>query len=176
MQKVRRIAISVFLLFHLVAITCWSIPLESPLLTAYRDLVRPYMLWSGLFQHWDMFAPEPLNVNAYVEGRVTFDDAHTVTWTFPRMENLSLLDRYFQERYRKFTLDNLMQDANSALWPDAARHLARMNNKGGSQPVVVILIRSWSEIQPPGKDGAFRAAPWKSAGFFIYLVQPKDLK
>ena len=25
-----------------------------------------------------MFAPEPLNVNAYVEGRVTFDDGHTV--------------------------------------------------------------------------------------------------
>jgi hypothetical protein len=174
MGEIKRLATSAFVLFHVLAITCWSVPLDSPLLTKCRNLVGPYMLWSGLFQRWDMFAPDPLKVNSYVEARVTFEDGHSVTWSFPRMDQLGFADRYFQERYRKYATEYLV--ANAGLWPDAARRIARLNNQGPSRPAVVILIRRWSEIKPPDKNGEFRAAPWQGAGFFVYVVTRDDLK
>jgi hypothetical protein len=37
------------LVFHLLAIACWCVPIDSPLIPLCRNLVRPYFLWAGLF-------------------------------------------------------------------------------------------------------------------------------
>jgi hypothetical protein len=175
LQNAKRIAISAFVLFHLLAITCWSIPLNSPLIAAFRDAVRPYFLWSGLFQGWDMFAPSPRNFNGYIEAVVIYKDGQTRTWTLPRMEHLSLTERYYKERYRKFS-ENLRDDTNSALWPDAARYIARLNNQVSDPPTIVLLARYWSEIPPPRSDGSYHAEPWHARIFYEYSVKPEDLK
>lgn len=174
-QTLKHIAINTFLLFHIVAITCWSIPLASPLIANFRDLVRPYMLWSGLFQGWDMFAPSPRNVNSYIEAVVIFKDGRTQTWKFPRLEKLGFLQREFKERYRKFS-ENAQNDANSALWPDMARHIAGLHRSASDPPTIVILVRHWSEIKPPSAGGSYRPEPWHANIFFEYNVTPRDLQ
>jgi len=58
-QRAKYIAVNVFLIFHILAIACWCLPIDSPLIPLCRNLVRPYFLWAGLFQSWDMFAPVP---------------------------------------------------------------------------------------------------------------------
>src|SRR5262249_53001901 len=122
----RRTAINVFLMFHMASIACWCVPEASPLVSAYRSLIRPYFLWSGLFQAWDMFAPSPKATNSYIEAVVLYDGGDTRNWSFPRMEQLSLNERYCKERYRKF-VENLEKDSDSPLWPDAARFIARLH-------------------------------------------------
>jgi hypothetical protein len=173
-EKIKHIAISGFLVFHIFAITCWCIPLDSPLIANFRDVIRPYMLWSGLFQGWDMFAPSPRNVNSYVEGIVIYKNGLTHTWKFPRMEKLGFPECDFKERYRKFA-ENIQNDANSALWPDIARRIARMNNNASNPPALVLLVRYWSEIKPPGPGAAYHAGPWHANIFFEYTVKPNDL-
>ena len=170
----KRIAISAFLLFHIIAITCWCIPLDSPLVREIRDVVRPYMFWSGLFQSWDPFAPSPKSVNIYVEAVVIFEDGRTRTFKFPRMEQLSLAQRYYKERYRKFA-ENFAQDSYSALWPDVARYVARMNKNNSNPPEIVMLIRYWSDIAPQA-DGSYHPGPERARIFFRYDVKPEDLK
>jgi hypothetical protein len=169
----KRVAISAFLLFHLVAITCWCVPLDSPLIVACRNVIRPYFLWSGLFQSWDPFAPMPRTINSYLEAIVIYKDGAVRTWKFPRMEQLSLAERYFKERYRKYE-DNLGEDANAALWPDAARYVARLNNDTSNPPQIVMLIRHRSDIVPA--NGSSRLEPWHAQIFYEYNVQPADLK
>jgi hypothetical protein len=173
LQGMKRVAISAFLLFHIVAITCWCIPLDSPLIANFRDLVRPYMLWSGLFQGWDMFAPSPRNINSYLQAVVISKDGRTQTWKFPRMEHLGFGQRQFKERYRKFA-ENVQKDANSALWPDVARHIARLNNPS-APPAIVLLVRYWSEIKPPSAGGPYHPEPWHAHIFFEYNVKPQDI-
>jgi len=175
LQKIKHIAISVFLLFHIVAITCWCIPLESPLIDNLRGLVRPYMLWSGLFQGWDMFAPSPRNINSYLEAVVIFKNGRTQTWKFPRMEKLGFAEHGYKERYRKFA-ENVQNDANSALWPDVARRIARMHNSPSEPPAIVLLIRYWSEIKPPAGSAPYHPEPWRANIFFEYNVKPQDLR
>jgi len=132
------------------------------------------MLWSGLFQSWDMFAPAPKSVNAYIQGVVITRDGRIHTWKFPRMEQLSLTQRYFKERYRKF-VENLQDEKNSAVWPDVSRHLARLYNDPSNPPEIVMLVRYWSDIVPQ-PDGSYRPQPERARIFFEYRLKPEDLK
>ncbi|HLX46628.1 MAG TPA: hypothetical protein VKR43_24435 [Bryobacteraceae bacterium] len=171
--RVTRAAINAFLIFHLVGIICWSMPLTNPLLTAGRNLIRPYFLWAGLFQSWDMFSPTPRAINSYIEAIVLYKDGTTKNWVFPRMDRLSLTERYFKERYRKFA-ENLFEDTNSALWPDAARRIARLNATGQSEPAMVFLVRYSSPIVPQNEPHL--PAAWDSQVFYAYTVEPGDVK
>jgi hypothetical protein len=169
-----RVLINVFLLFHLIAIVSWSMPLSSPLLEAFRGLIKPYMLWSGLFQSWDTFAPTPKSQNDYIQGVVITRDGHTHNWPFPRMEQLGFLDRYTKERYRKFT-EYLPDDKNSALRPDVAMHLAGFYQDRNNPPEFVILVRYWSDIEPHA-GSSNSGEPERGRIFFEYTVTPADLK
>jgi hypothetical protein len=172
-----RIGLSAFVAFHLFCIVFWCIPIDSPLIVRFRESVKPYVLWTGLFQKWDMFAPDPSKLNNYVGAILTYRDGRTAEWDFPRMENLGYVDRYFKERYRKYANDNLRIDARSALWPDAARYVARLNAADpANPPVEVALVRHWSEVPPPGAHGEPPPSPWNQYVFFRYPVQPGDLK
>jgi len=61
------------------------------------------------------------------------------------------------------------------LWPDAARRVARLNNRASNPPKTVMLVFRWSEIIPRS-DGAYDRGPWGVNVFFRYDVQPEDLK
>jgi hypothetical protein len=132
------------------------------------------MLWSGLFQAWDMFAPSPRSVNAHVEAAVILRDGRIRTWKFPRMEQLSLVERSYKERYRKF-VESVQADSYKALWPDVARYIARANNNPTDPPELVMLIRYWSDIVP-STDARYHPAPQRARIFFQYDVQPGDLR
>lgn len=173
--RARRAVISAFLLFHIVAITFWCIPLDTALIQAFRGAIRPYMLWSELFQAWDMFAPNPLGLNSYLDAVVKFRDGKSSTWSFPRMENLPIAERYSKERYRKFA-EYVRLDKDSLLWPDCARYIARLNNNPTNPPVEVSLVRNWSDIPPEAPDGSYHPGLWFRYVFFHLPVQPTDLR
>jgi len=172
--RARRIAINVFLLFHIVGIALWCIPLDTPLIPAFRNLLRPYFLWSGLFQSWDMFAPSPKAENSYVEAVVIYKDRSGVRWAFPRMEQLSLTNRMFEERYRKF-VEVIQQEPYERLLPDVARRIARMNSTPQKPESTVVLIRSKSAIGRRA-DGTYDPQPWEQRVFYGYGVKPEDLR
>jgi hypothetical protein len=173
-QKAARLASSIFLLFHIAAITVWCTPSDSALIVACSEFIRPYMVWSGLFQSWDTFAPNPKSANSYVVASVITKDGHVHPWNFPRMEQLSFTERYYKERYRKFA-ENLQADNNAAMWPDVARHLARLYASPANPPEIVLLIRYWSDIPPPG-NGLYHSQAPRGNIFFEYRVKPEDLQ
>lgn len=90
------------------------------------------------------------------------------------MEQLSLSQRYSKERYRKF-VENLPEDKNSALWPDAARYLARLYNNPANPPEIVLLIRYWTAIAPQAKEPPDPTQE-RAHIFFEYHLKPEDLK
>jgi hypothetical protein len=121
-----------------------------------------------------MFSPAPKEINAYLEAEIIYRDGTSELWTFPRMEQLSLTERTFKERYRKYE-ESLERDANFPLWPDAARHIARDHSRGGKQAARVVLVVRWTEILLPGPQG-YAQTPWSANAFYTYDVQPGDLK
>ena len=53
LKKWQYVAINAFLVFHILAISCWCLPISNPFILACRSAVRPYFVWSGLFQSWE---------------------------------------------------------------------------------------------------------------------------
>jgi hypothetical protein len=170
----KHIAINAFLVFHILAIACWCLPVDSALVSLCKERVRPYFLWSGLFQSWDMFSPIPKSANTYIEATIVYQDRSRSTWTFPRMERLSLAERCFKERYRKFG-ENLSRDENDALLPDAARQIARLNSIPSRPAKTIILIQKWSFIVPR-TDASYVPEPWDQHILYGYGVRPEDLQ
>jgi len=170
-ETLRRGAISVFILFHLIAITCMALPANFSALNTVRELVQPYMLWIGLFQTWDMFGPDPRATNSYVKAVVITQGHHMNVWAFPRMEELSFAEKYRKERYRKF-LDVLPEPQNAPLWPDVAKHVAAQFSNQNDPPDKVLLIEFQSDIHP----GAAQESTPRPNVFYDDYVQPGDLR
>jgi hypothetical protein len=137
-----------------------------------RHVIAPYMVWSGLTQGWALFAPDPQYINVYLEAQITYRDGQKKIWKFPMPQDYGYYRRYFMERERKWSSDNLRLDSNAFLWPDAARYVARVNRDPNNPPVSVALIRHWSFIAPP-RSG--KSEPWNQYTFFTYSVLPGDL-
>jgi hypothetical protein len=169
----RQAAISIFIMFHLIAITSWAVPWNFSAVRDVKELVRPYMAWSGLYQSWDMFAPDPRAINSYVKAVVITQDRHMKVWTFPRMEELSFGERYQEERYRKFA-DVLPEQMNEALWRDAAIHVARLFESQADSPDKIVLIQFRADITP-GQDESSEPVP-KPNVFYEGYVDPGDLR
>lgn len=140
----------------------------------WNGLAGPYLRWSGLFQNWDMFSPRPKRRNSYLEATVIFSDGSTGFWTFPRMDRMSYTQRYAKERYRKFE-EGLVEDKNSDMWPDVARHVAREFRGGTARPEMVMLNLNWSDLVEDS-DGTITDTPWQSRTFYRYRVEAEDLE
>jgi hypothetical protein len=130
------------------------------------------MQWSGLIQGLDLFAPDPQSVNFYLVAQITYRDSQKKVWKFPVPQDFGYFRRYYMSRQLKWSSDNLRLDANAALWPDAARYIARLNNDPHNSPVTVTLVRYWSFVAPPNSG---QAETLNSYAFFTYSVMPRDL-
>jgi hypothetical protein len=172
-HRVPHVAVNIFILFHLIAITAWALPVNFSAVRDLREIIRPYMLWTGLYQSWDMFAPNPKSIDAYIKAVVFTQDRHMKVWTFPRMEELSFRERYPKERYRKFA-EMLPDQKNEALWPGVAAHVARLFNNPIDPPDKVVLIEFRADIKP-GADESSAPVPVPNV-FYEGYVEPGDLQ
>ncbi len=152
-DEVKCRAISAFILFHIVVITSLSIPSDTQVGRTIGKQFARYAQRAGLFQSWDMFAPNPVSANTYVDAEITFRNGQKRLWTFPQMNELGYVERYFKERYRKFANERLQLATNSALLPDAARYIARLNADASNPPQSVKIVYHWSVIPPPPLPG-----------------------
>jgi hypothetical protein len=166
-------AISIFVLFNIIAILSWAIPLQVAPLPQIKQIVRPYLLWAGLFQSWDFFAPNPRPINSYLEAVAVTQDHHMRVYNFPRMEQLSYGQRYREERYRKFA-EVLCDPRYAALWPDVAKHVAWLLNNSTDPPRMVILMKFQAPIQY-GVPHTHEPTP-KAEFFYEYYVSGEDLR
>ncbi len=166
-------AISIFILLNMIAILSWAIPLNAFPLPQIKEIVRPYLLWTGLFQSWNFFAPNPRPVNSYIQAVSVTQEHHMRVFNFPQMEQLSYAKRYREERYRKFA-EVLCDSRYAALWPDVARHVARLLDSPTDPPQMVILMKFQAPIKY-GLTPAQEPVP-KPQFFYEYYVSGEDLR
>ena len=184
-DRANRRLITAFLLLHLAVIVPAAIPAGffpvkalhlKGLLTAVTSVLAPYGAIAGLQVGWSMFAPDPTRHNAYIDAEITYRNGRKHLWTFPQMQELGYAERYAKERYRKFTNERLWVRENAALWPDAARYVARLNADASNPPRTVKLVHNWFEIPAAPEPGELPPPElWQRDVFFVYAVQAGDL-
>jgi hypothetical protein len=130
MQKfIRWTQKSIIVLFVAVNATMMvfsALPDRSVLGDRILDSVARYQIFFGLEQSWSMFAPNPANMNSWVDAEIEFTDGSKEKWTFPRPSQISETERILGgERYRKYAQENLVPMERSEVWFDLSRFVAR---------------------------------------------------
>lgn len=194
-------AVKAFVFAHMFLVFTWAMPHFSPEKSAEfrqqpvgEQISRPVDMWvvynrdwfkntnsptsfyltsTGLWQSWDMFAPNPADTDVYVDAVVTFQDGSEETYSFERIYDMPIPQKYVQERYRKFR-EYLSDDYYSYKWPRTAMRMALLAKRDkGKVPSLVVLRRHWMQIQPPGKE------QWKeynSFEFFRRFITAEELE
>lgn len=187
----QRVALNAFIALQVFVIIGWGLP-SSRFRDGLVGWLQEYVVFIGIWHSWDMFSPDPLIVNFNLYGEVILADGQTNLWEFPRMEKLSLTERFQKERYRKWR-ERVRQDAYHAVWRDTAKFIARQSLQNGAPPKRVVLVREWDSIPaplpPPGQTNSAKGAgPWRddqpmpdsfpltqSYRFHTYFPRPGEL-
>lgn len=146
----------------------------------YNDVVmkeesptKYYLFSTGFWQYWNMFSPNPANVDVYMDALVTYEDGTQMVFEYPVMQKLNVFERYFKERYRKF-VENVHLDKYAYKWPSVAQAIAYQSYKGdGNFPMAVTLRRHFKTVNGPGE---YTDPEYKEYAFFSYMVDVDKLK
>lgn len=170
------VVVSVCLVAYMVAVALQmgpAVPLRNHLVV----LVAPFLDYTGTWQNFAMFSPEPRRKNLFLSAVVTYSDGATAYYSYPRLERLNFWDRMQKERFRKYGFDSLVHDENRGLWTDFARYVARQSAGSELVPIQVSLQRHESDVPAPKE---FKKHPQQPAynvtTFFVYDVRKEDLK
>jgi hypothetical protein len=121
--------------------------------------LRPVLNNLGLYQgDWQLFAPDPDQINTWVEARVVRSDGSTWTWTTPDWLRRSQLEKLMEGRHQKLA-DAFRLDIRQALRPHLCDYVARLTppTPSGARPVRVELTRHWWDLPEPGRHAAEKA-------------------
>ena len=159
---------------YLVAATAWTMPPGIPGRTAIVRLANAPLNALGLWQSWDMFAPDPMPADISMSLVAVLEDGAIVERELTHMPALDMRTRYTTERWRRLCNDHLRLDDNQRLWPDAARWFAgRIERESGRSVMRLAMWRHWRYTVPPGPDGAPPQRPeWLSVPFHVWNREP----
>ena len=183
--------VKAFVLFHLVGIVTWALP--RPKNEILQGTAKPYgsdyiLVWgnglrqlpllggytqlSGSWQYWDMFAPDPSNVDIWADAEVEFKDGTKKVVPYPRMYALNLYQKYLKERYRKF-YERAGSADHAYLWPAMATQMAReVATDPANPPVAVVLRKHTMRIAPPGEP---QPTGYTTETYYRYILPPTRL-
>lgn len=160
---------------YLATAFVWSMPTGFPL----QELVvaaaaRPFHAL-GLWQAWDMFAPDPMPTDVAVSAVAFLADGGELEWPITAVgPGRDPFKRYATERWRRFCNDRLRLEANKSLWPGAAAWFARaVERNTGRRVDRLVLWRHWRPVVPPEPDGGQPPLPeWSRVPFHAWLHEP----
>ena len=147
--KLKRLAISGFLLVHISATLIWVMP-TSPLRTQFFDAARMYILPLGFWQYWGMFAPDPVRDPFTLEADIVDSRGIRANFAFERTGDDSVPRAMPRFRHPKFAA-NLLMPENGSMRVLAAKHVLRkLALPSEAYPLSVSLIYQVRPTPPPG--------------------------
>ena len=98
----KRLAISSFLVIHLMVLLAWNIP-YSAIRNRLLNTTIHYLYPLGLWQNWAMFAPDPIQNTLTLQAIAIDKNGILYNFAFPRMTDFTLLQGVPRVRHSKFT-------------------------------------------------------------------------
>lgn len=147
----RKWAVSAFVLAHVGAVVVWNLPEPAALRQRLAPGLSWYILPTGLWQDWSMFAPDPAASSVALEGVAV--DRHGVLrrYEFPRLTGRSVPDAAWRYRHAKYA-SVVGLESSAAHREFAARTvLRRLPIPAEAYPVDVQLVYRMTITPPPGE-------------------------
>jgi hypothetical protein len=157
-RTAQRLGLSAFAVFHISALMIWTMP-NCALKGQFGVVFQYYMLPTGLWQWWALFAPDPLNCTLMLNAEVVDAQGMRHVYEFPRLADLPWWRRVSRYRQPKFSA-NLLAPEFAKHRELAARHAVRQLGLGPEVfPVWVSVYFQLKDPPPPGIAIADPMAP-----------------
>lgn len=191
-QKKVNVFVMIFVLFHAFMTFTWSLPevqadrmqeinsgegkadIGEQLLIKNAEVFKNwdtpssmYLISTGLWQGWNMFAPNPASTDLWMDSVVTYEDGTADIQPYPRIYTMPILEKYPKERFRKYR-ENLTDDNRFGKWPHTAYRMAlEAYRRTGKKPVRVLLRRHFYQVKAPDEE---QLDGYTSYGFFETII------
>jgi hypothetical protein len=135
--------------------------------------IQFYLMTTGFWQYWDMFSPNPASVDTWADEVVHYADGKTRIYQYPRMYKLSIPQKFFSERYRKF-FERASDAEYKYLWAPFGQRIALINFDDPKNPPITVDLRTHDmTISPPGKP---EDNEYKEETYWTYTVDQVQLR
>ena len=144
--------------------------------------IRGYFAPFGMRQFWRLFGPDLRTYNFYTLVVIEFADGTIKFRELPRMEKLSVWQRFVHEKERNVFVQTLPGPPNKIFYPSVARYLARANfdrNHPENPPSTISFYFIYQDMPLPLKEKwVYRdqlPLLTRKNLHFVYRVVPSDL-
>ncbi len=145
----RRLIASAFVLFHLSAICIWTTP-GCYIKEHVQDYYRYYVLPTGMWQWWAIFAPDPIRNTIVLDAEIVDVKGMRHIFEFPRLADLPWWQKIARYRQPKFT-GNMSAPEYYGSRKFTARYAVRqMGMPAEAFPVWVSLYYKVKDTPAPG--------------------------
>ena len=159
LRNARRMLISAFVVGHLGAVTLWVLP-DCPIKARAMPTLAWYMLPTGQWQYWGMFAPDPIRDTATLEAVAVDARGMIHTFAFPRESDMSPWAASLHYRHAKYSANYALKDDFGASREFGARHVIRQLGLTAEVfPVDVQFVYQIRPTPPPGGPPADPMTP-----------------
>jgi len=132
---------------YLVLIALNGLPLDSLLFRKMKDFSSPFVVGIGLWQGWNMFAPNPLRSDTYIYARLYFKDGSFITKNIEIDLEDNFLKVFREVRWTKWSKDNVRQEAYRSLWEPTLRYMVAKYGTVENPVVKGQLLRKSYEVK-----------------------------
>ncbi len=137
------------------------------------DPVKVYVMTTGAWQYWDMFAPDPSNMDWYCTAEVEYRDGSKRTIPYPRMADLSLPEKFVKERYRKY-YERAHNEMEQLDWPVFAQRMALLGYTDPNNPPHIVRLAAHSLLT--AAPGLQQSTAYTNDVYYSYVVDPRLLR
>ena len=172
----RRIAISAFIIFHVVAIPFYSTSELEAHQSAIQVFFSRYLVWTRLNQSWPLFVPSPRQYAKRYHVDIVFKDGSTAIWRRPYSPNWDFWERHLAYNFQKWDLANNYLDRKGLLWSDLAHFVQLTYWTEQNPPATITLVKEEAQWLPPNQtgyawhDGEEDQLKWKNETLFTFSV------
>lgn len=122
----KKVLIMTFFTLNVGIMVVDGLPDQSKLGERFMSLVKRYQALVMLYQPWAMFAPNPMNTNAFIEADLKFEDGSSGVWKMPRPLLITGPRKVLTgDRYRLLGQETLLPNQNELVWFDVSRFVTR---------------------------------------------------
>jgi hypothetical protein len=183
-----------FVVYHVITITLGALPKPSEQVLSglveprgsdsilkynhevirQHPLVYGYLDSTGFWQYWDMFAPNPVQVDLWMDAEVVYKDGTRTIFSYPRMFTEPLVQKYIKERYRKL-YERIDQEKYSFLWSPAAQRIAYLNADNPTNPPLLVNLRRHFQFIKRHETPSAPQAPYTMYKYYTHVVNLPQL-
>lgn len=176
-EGILKALISLFIVVQVSLTIAFLSPKSIAFTHAIADAATFHWKFAGMWQGWELFAPEIRGQNTHSVALITYEDGSTAEWPMPRTDQFDLAQKYRGDKFRKWNGDNAQWSRYQEFWPDLARYVAKLHYNGsGPKPATFMLLNFSAAVAKPEPNHNRLESPLRThtRAAFFYQYTPED--